>query len=347
LEETQGGDRTGSVMAQRYRIDAILGQGGMCTVYRGVDLQSQRQVAVKLLSAEQAALPEMARRFQREATTGRRIAHPNVVAVLDDGALADGSLFLVQELLDGPPLVDVLARGRLGVQRAVAIARQILVGLGAAHRLGIVHRDVKPDNVILVGPPGKEAVKLVDFGIASNDRAAFKLTAAGIAFGTPEYISPEMAMGLGVDARADLYSVGVVLFQMVTGRLPFPGGELKDLLRAHVEEPPPRARAVAPRARIPAALDEVIQRALKKLPEERFPSAAAMVEALDGVNRKRRRRIALAWVAGSLAIGLGAAATWSLARRAPSPVPVPPPHGDRAPSHGPPRRTSHPSPWTR
>jgi serine/threonine protein kinase len=338
----------GSLIAQRYRVEAILGQGGMCTVYRGVDLESQRQVAVKLLSAERAAVPEMARRFQREATTGRRIAHPNVVSVLDDGALADGSLFLVQELLDGPSLADALRGGRLAVRRAIAIARQILVGLGEAHRLGIVHRDVKPDNVILIGPRGAETVKLLDFGIASNDRAAFKLTAAGIAFGTPEYISPEMAMGLAVDARADLYSVGVVLFEMVTGRLPFPSGELKDLLRAHVEEPPPRARAVAPRARIPPALEAVIQRALAKLPEERFRSAAEMVEALDGVARGRRRRIALGWVAASLTIALGAAAAWSLLRHAPSSPPPPPPsHSQRAPSHGPPHRTSHAPSWTR
>ena len=201
----------GTVVGGHYRIESVLGQGGMCTVYRAVG--KGKHVAVKVLAGDSARDPELGRRFQREITTGRRIQHPNVVAILDDGEIADGR-FLVMELLDGKSLSAVLAHGRLSTVRSVAVARQILAGLGAAHELGIAHRDVKPDNIFLVG----DHVKILDFGIASNERAAEKLTAAGVAFGTPEYISPEMAMGLPTDARSDVYAAGVVLFQMLTGR---------------------------------------------------------------------------------------------------------------------------------
>ena len=300
--------RIGMLVEERYRLSALLGEGGLCAVYRAEDLQRARTVAVKILPGGLATRADLAARFQREATTGKRIEHPNVVAVFDSGALADGSLFLVMELVEGRSLADVLEEGRLPVARAVAIARQILLGLDGAHRLSIAHRDIKPDNVMLVTAGGQETVKLVDFGIASNDRAAVKLTAAGVVFGTPEYISPEMAMGLAVDARADLYSCGVVLFEMVTGRLPFTG-DMKALLSAHVTQTPPLARGVAPDANIPPALENVILRSLAKLPEKRFPSAAAMVEALDAAtgDRPRRRRRGL-WVALAIVLLLLAAA---------------------------------------
>src|SRR5687767_1312397 len=221
--------RIGQLIDARYRIVALIGVGGMGAVYRAKDEKRGDLVALKLLAAERASLPELGARFKREAAAGKRINHPNVIAIHDSGELKDGSLWFVMELLEGKSLDKVLDQGKLPIDRAVSIVKQMLAGLDAAHKLGIAHRDVKPENVMLVERDGRETVKLLDFGLASNDRAAIKLTVAGSAFGTPEYISPEMAMGLPADPRADLYSVGVVLFQMVTGHLPFAGKEWRDL----------------------------------------------------------------------------------------------------------------------
>jgi serine/threonine-protein kinase len=234
---------------------------------------------MKVLPAARAANAEMVARFNREASAGKHIHHPNVTSIFDSGTLPDGSLYLVMELLNGEVLGDVVDKGPLPIARAVEITRQMLLGLGAAHQLGMIHRDVKPDNVMLVG----DQVKLLDFGIASNERAAFKLTAAGLAFGTPEYLSPEMAMGLPVDVRADLYSVGIVLYQMVTGKLPFQGDQ-KALLRAHIDGKPPPPRTLD--AKISPALERFILRALEKLPEKRFTNAQAMIDELDAATAR-------------------------------------------------------------
>jgi serine/threonine-protein kinase len=276
-----------------------------------------------------------------------------VVAVTDSGSLDDGSLYLAMELLDGRSLEEILEKGPLPLRRAIEIGKQILSGLEAAHALGFVHRDVKPGNVIITRSGGMDTVKLIDFGIASNDRAAIKLTVMGVAFGTPEYISPEMALGVPVDARADLYSVGVVLFEMVTGRLPFAAKDVSVLLREHVGAPPPRPSSVAPKAGVPPALEEVIHRALAKIPEERYSSAKAMREALAGVSPEQpaRRRRNWKWLALPLTIGLFVAAAFSIRGRSPS-KPTPPgavqpaPSKPTAPSPAPPpaRSKRHPTP---
>lgn len=307
----------GQVIVGRYRVVGVIGHGGMCSVYRAEDRERQRPIALKVLPRDRAATPDMAARFKREAMVGKRIADPHVVAVVDSGSLEDGSLYLAMELLEGRSLAELLQEGRLPVRRAVDIARQMLSGLETAHALGIVHRDIKPGNVVLARSGRKDDVKLIDFGIATNDRAAIKLTVAGVAFGTPEYISPEMAMGVPVDERADLYSVSVVLFQMVTGQLPFSAEDPKALLRAHVHDPPPRPRAVAPE--LPAALEEVILRALAKTPEERFPSASAMRSALEGVllPRPTRRRRRWVWLGLVLAATVAVAAAWWSRDRSP------------------------------
>ncbi|HZS41208.1 MAG TPA: serine/threonine-protein kinase [Polyangia bacterium] len=299
----------GATVGGRYRVDSLIGEGGLCAVYRAEDVREKRRVAVKVLPAARAAAPELAGRFRREVTTGKRIEHSNVVAISDSGELEDGSLYLVMELLEGRSLAALLAGGRVTLARALAIARQMLVGLAEAHRLGIAHRDVKPENVILVDVGGVETVKLLDFGIASNDRAAVKLTAAGVAFGTPEYISPEMAMGLPADARADLYAVGVVLFQMVTGRLPFTSKDPAALLRAHAQEPAPSPREVTPDGAIPPELDALILRALQKLPEDRYASANDMIAALDQLPRVKRGGFGRA-IFVLIALALVAAAVW-------------------------------------
>ena len=275
-------DLVGKLVANRYLVGEALGAGGLCTVYRAEDLRKQSEVALKVLPADKAKIKEFAARFQREVTTSKRIDHPNVATVSDSGELPDGGMFLVMELLKGTLLSNVEHEGgRLPVARALVIARQMLVGLGRAHELGVVHRDVKPHNVMLIDVGGLETVKLFDFGIASNERAAIKLTVPGTAFGTPEYIAPEQAMGQDVDARADLYGVGVVLFEMLCGRLPFVCKDDIAFLRAHIKEPPPAPSSVAPDAKIPAAVDALVLRALDKDPDKRFANASEMIAAID------------------------------------------------------------------
>jgi serine/threonine protein kinase len=275
-------DLVGKLIANRYLVAEVLGAGGLCTVYRGEDLRRQRDVAIKVLPPDKAEVKEFAARFQREVTTAKRIDHPNVAAITDSGELPEGGLFLVMELLQGTLLSNALHdAGRMPLARALVIARQMLVGLGRAHALGVVHRDVKPSNVMLIDVGGLETVKLFDFGIASNDRAAMKLTAPGTAFGTPEYIAPEQAMGQKVDARADLYGVAVVLFEMICGRLPFVCKDDIAYLRAHIKESPPKPSEVARDAGIPPAVDELILRALEKDPDKRFEKAEQMIAAID------------------------------------------------------------------
>jgi len=316
-------DLVGKLVANRYLVGDVLGAGGLCTVYRAEDLRKQIDVALKVLPADKAKVKEFAARFQREVTTSKRIDHPNVAAVNDSGELPDGGLFLVMELLKGTLLSNVEHDGgQLPVARALVIARQMLVGLGRAHELGVVHRDVKPSNVMLINVGGLETVKLFDFGIASNDRAAIKLTVPGTAFGTPEYIAPEQAMGQDVDARADLYGVAVVLFEMLCGRLPFVCKDDIAFLRAHIKEVPPAPSSVAPNAKISSAVDALVLRALQKDPDKRFKDANEMIAAIDsaaGHKPLERKSPRLLWIALLLilvAVGLvlaarfGGAADW-------------------------------------
>jgi serine/threonine-protein kinase len=276
----------GKLIANRYIIGEPIGAGGLCTVYRAEDLKRGRDVAVKVLPADKAVDREINARFQREVTTAKRIDHPNVAAISDAGELEDGARFMVLELLRGTLLSTALHEtGRMPVARSLVIARQMLVGLGEAHRLGVVHRDVKPQNVMLVDVNGLETVKLFDFGIAANERAAMQLTVPGTAFGTPEYIAPEQAMGLKVDARADLYAVAVSLFEMLTGRLPFQCKDDIAFLRAHIKETPPLPSTVAPNAKIPQAVDRLVARGLEKDPDARFATAKEMIAAIDRAGR--------------------------------------------------------------
>jgi eukaryotic-like serine/threonine-protein kinase len=311
---TQRSDQLqGKLIANRYLVTGVLGAGGLCVVYRGEDLRHERDVAIKVLPPEKARIGEFASRFQREVTTAKRLDHPNIAAISDSGTVDDGGLFLIMELLKGTLLSNVLEKGPLPAARALVIARQILVALGEAHRIGVIHRDVKPSNVMLVDVNGLETVKLFDFGIAANERAAVKLTAAGTAFGTPEYISPEMAMGQKVDPRADLYGVGVVLFEMVTGRLPFVRADGIEYLRAHINEQPPRASEVAP-ARVTARLDGLLARALEKSPDKRFSSTDAMIAAVDRVGGHRpleaRGPTWKVFAFATAAVAAAAAASW-------------------------------------
>ena len=284
---------SGTLVGERWRAEAPLGAGGMSAVWRGVDTSSGRAVAIKTALAELAGDPVLARRLEREAKATSFLLHPNIVEVLALDRLIDGTVALVMELIEGVLLADALVRGALDPRRALVIARQLLDALGHAHRAGIVHRDLKPENVMLAraGRPGAEyeVVKVLDFGVVKLHGIAAevigdeKLTRTGVVHGTPTYMAPEQALGRAVDGRADLYAIGVMLFEMLVGRPPFESDEPVKLLRMHVGAPPASlALATRGAAWVTPELEVLVGGALAKRPDARFADAAAMTAALDG-----------------------------------------------------------------
>ena len=285
-----------TIIDDRYRLTSLVGRGGMGSVFLAEHVTIRRPVALKLLSPSLASIPELARRFEREAAAIGRIDHPNCVTVSDFGRLEGGSLYLVMEYLDGRSLSDAIeAEGRIAARRALHIARHVLRGLGHAHQAGIVHRDVKPDNVILIQQDGvPDFAKVLDFGIAhfmdgarggpgDSDESDDRLTQAGIAFGTPQYMSPEQAVGDPVDPRADLYATTVMLFEMIAGRTPFVADEKLELLGMHATRPPPRLSETRPDLLITAELDRLIEVGLAKRPSDRFATAEQYIAAIEEV----------------------------------------------------------------
>jgi len=263
------------LIAGRYELLGRLGSGGAATVYRARDVRLDRIVAVKVLHEQLAADPDFLARFQREARTAASLNHPNVVDVYDYGAEGN-TAYIVMPFVGGGNLKELIAaRGRLAPTEATDIARQVLSALAAAHAKGLVHRDVKPQNVLLTGDG---VVKLADFGIA-HVAAQPELTQVGTTIGTAAYIAPEQATGASVGPAADLYGVGLLLYEMLTGRPPFVGGTPMEVAYRQVNEHPTSPRQLVPA--VPAALDAVVMRALAKDPAARFPSAEAMLAALD------------------------------------------------------------------
>ncbi len=284
----------GSVVAGRYRIERVLGIGGMGAVYEATQLNIGRRVALKVVRADFAGDPMMAKRFQREATAAASIHHPSVVVVHEFGQTDDGTLFLVMELLEGESLSARLKRvNRLAPRDAIRITAEVLAGLEAAHEAGVVHRDLKPDNITLLASGG---VKVLDFGIArmverggdtpapaGQDRSA--LTEVGQMLGTPRYMSPEAVARMPVGPAADLYAMGCILFEMLTGRPVFTDKEPVILMGHHLRTEPPRLREVAPDLEVPPAVEDIVDQLLRKMPTER-PGSAENV---------RRRLMQLDW----------------------------------------------------
>ena len=279
----------GSVLGDRYRVISRIGLGGMGAVYRAQHITLKRDLAVKVLLPEFGGKEEFVRRFEREAESASRLAHPHIIAVTDFGRTAEGLLFLVMEYLDGRSLSSLIREGPLPVGRAVTIVRQMLAALNRAHAAGIVHRDLKPDNIMLIDREGQhDFVKILDFGIAKvtePEPGREALTQAGVVFGTPEYLSPEQALGDKIDARADLYATGVILFEMLTGRRPFESEDKMRIISMHLSHPVPRMRAVFPAIDVPRALEDVVMQALEKERENRFASASAFLAALEEAER--------------------------------------------------------------
>ncbi|MDQ3335930.1 MAG: serine/threonine protein kinase [Myxococcota bacterium] len=271
----------------RYRIDTVIGTGGMGRVYKGEHTGIGRAVAIKVLHTDLSRNREAAQRFQREALASGRLDHPNIVGVSDFGVLDDGSCYLVMEALEGEPLGKRLERdGRVEWPEALEILRGVLSGLKHAHEKGVVHRDIKPDNIFLAQKDGEIIVKILDFGIAklragSGDDPAS--TRAGLTVGTPAYLSPEQAVGGEITPASDLYSASIVLFEMIAGRAPFVEREPLAMLGAHVSRPPPKLADVAPDLKLPANLEEVLGRGLAKVSAERYTNAIEYIGALDAV----------------------------------------------------------------
>jgi serine/threonine protein kinase len=282
---------SGQIIDGRYRIVAKLGEGGMGEVYAAEHVHIEKRVAIKLLRHEILAHPEAVSRFRQEARSASSIGHENIISIEDFGKLEDGRIYLCMELLDGKPLNELLLQP-LPPDRLLNILIQTCHGLAAAHRKGIVHRDMKPENIfVTVTASGAEVPKILDFGIAkvqgSDASGGNNLTRTGTIFGTPYYMSPEQALGQRVDHRADIYAMGVIMYECFTGSIPFSGESFMGILTKHItaDPAPPAQRALENGRVLPAGIEEIILRAMKKNPDERQPGMDALVQELIAVHR--------------------------------------------------------------
>ncbi|CAL9513459.1 protein kinase domain-containing protein [Streptomyces sp. enrichment culture] len=361
------GQYTGRALANgRYQLRDLLGQGGMASVHLAYDSVLDRQVAIKTLHTDLGREQAFRERFRREAQSVAKLTHTNIVSVFDTGEdTLDGMTtpYIVMEYVEGRPLgsvldEDVRQQGAMPADKALKITADVLAALEISHEMGLVHRDIKPGNVMMTK---RGVVKVMDFGIArAMQSGVTSMTQTGMVVGTPQYLSPEQALGRGVDARSDLYSVGIMLFQLVTGRLPFDADSPLAIAYAHVQEEPPVASTI--NRALPPAVDALITRALKKNPNERFPSAEAM--------RGECLRVAASFQAAPPSIvpgtqaqsgaGVGSAVFPPVDQATPAPsgqvqtpyqpTPPPNPYGTPAPAYGYPQqggyRTPHPAAYS-
>ncbi|MER6314507.1 protein kinase [Streptomyces sp. NPDC001581] len=285
---TQGQYAGGSLAGGRYQLRDLLGAGGMASVYLAYDSALDRQVAIKTLHSDLGREQSFRERFRREAQAVAKLSHTNIVSVFDTGEgevtfggsrAGDGAVmpYIVMEYVEGQPLgsvleADIRQYGAMPADKALKVTADVLAALETSHEMGLVHRDIKPGNV-MVNKRG--VVKVMDFGIArAMQSGVTSMTQTGMVVGTPQYLSPEQALGRGVDARSDLYSVGIMLFQLLTGRIPFDADSPLAIAYAHVQEEPVAPSSV--NRSLTPAMDALVARALKKNPNERFPTAAAM-----------------------------------------------------------------------
>jgi DNA-binding beta-propeller fold protein YncE/tRNA A-37 threonylcarbamoyl transferase component Bud32 len=309
MAPTVGADQRIGTELAGYRIDDALGRGGMSVVYLALDLALDRKVALKLMAPELAEDRRFRERFRRESRLAASVDHPNVIPVYDAGE-ADGLLYIAMRYVEGSDLKSLLAReGRLEPNRTLGLLSQVAWGLDAAHARGLVHRDVKPSNILLAGPEGEEHVYLADFGLTRTQVEEDQSESLQLS-GTVDYVSPEQITGETIGSSSDLYSLGCVLYHCLTGRVPYPRDKELAVLWAHVDEPPPRPTEVLPT--LPRAVDDVIARALSKEPDARYETAGDLVEAAQLAFPRGRRRwrplLAASAIVAALAVAVSVVA---------------------------------------
>lgn len=276
----------GTVLSDRYRVDRLIGEGAMGRVYQAEHVLMRKVVALKVLHPEFMTVPEIVQRFEREARAAAQIEHPHVAGATDFGKLADGGIYLVLEFVEGLPLSQVIEGGPLPPRRALCIAQQVASALVSAHEKGIVHRDLKPDNLLLLHNAEEgDFIKVLDFGVAKvpaePHEEGNRITQNGIVYGTPEYMAPEQALGQDVDGRADLYALGVILYELLTGRRPYVG-PAAGLLGQQLATPLPEMAAVA-KVQVPALVEELVRELLVPDANKRPPDAASVLARLDAL----------------------------------------------------------------
>lgn len=280
-----GGDELlGTTLAGKYVIDECIGEGGMGRVYRAHHTRLQKRTfAIKILLGDLAADPTMRKRFEQEAESASRLQHPNVVPVLDFGKTEGGLLYLVMEFVDGRPLSQLIKEGPLPESRVLAITQELCQGLGHAHSEGLVHRDFKPENVVISGEDQGGTPRILDFGLAivrSAEEASVRLTGSGMMVGTPAYISPEQARAAPVDQRSDLFSLGISVYEMLAGRLPFTGDAI-EIMYANTKLDAPSVSERNPKVSVSPEMEAIVRKLMARDPDERFQSAGEVLELLN------------------------------------------------------------------
>jgi eukaryotic-like serine/threonine-protein kinase len=311
IDETSNSGLVGQVVAGRYRVESVLGEGGMGIVYRAVHVTLGKTVALKVLRQDMAHDEVVAQRFVQEAKALSRIQHPHVVEVHDFGRTEDGVTYFVMEYLDGRSLRDAIREDALDAREIGIIAKAIAEGLSAAHSAGVIHRDLKPENIQLVRRDGNACfVKVLDFGVAKVAGVS-KLTKNGAIFGTPHYMSPEQAQGLAVDVRSDIYSYGIILYELVTGKLPFDADSFVRLLSQQMFDSPPAMELSPAMRRDLGWLEPIVMKCLEKKSGDRFRGFDAVLEALERAEKKAIPRGL--YIGGGIAAGLALLGTLALA----------------------------------
>ncbi len=283
----------GAVVDDRYRVLRRIGEGGMGIVYEVEHVVIEKRLALKVLRDDYSSRPEVVARFRQEARSASKIGNEHIVDISDFGETPNKASYFVMEMLEGEDLANVLSRdGTIPLSRAADILTQCGRALSAAHAKGIVHRDMKPENIFLITRENRpDFVKIVDFGIAkmsdveTEGQPGRKLTKTGMIFGTPEYMSPEQAAGKSLDHRVDIYALGIICFEMLTGSVPFSGDTFMGVLTQHMFEPPPTLASVNPNVRVPDAMEAFIQKALAKDADDRFQTCDEFIAALDAAGR--------------------------------------------------------------
>jgi serine/threonine-protein kinase len=279
----------GTTIAGRYKVERVIGEGGMATVYRATQTHVDRACAIKVMNPAMASDATVRERFRREAKSAQALAHPNIIEIFDQGETDAGLPYMVMELLEGATLAALIEHGRLPLARCVPIMIQMSRGIARAHDLGVVHRDLKPENTFICRrPDGSDLVKILDFGIARS-KADSRLTSAGELFGTPQYIAPERITGGEAGPSVDLYALGIIFFEIATGRLPFDGHDPATLMIAHMKKPPPPARSIAPE--VPEQLEKLIAGLLEKDPRARPVDARRVENDLGAIARAYSMRV--------------------------------------------------------